>query len=232
MIGRLLGRKPFVGAEEQAYQRLAAKGYRPAAIIDVGAYEGNWTRLARRVFPGAESLMVEPQAGKAPLLERVAAELPGTRFVSALLADAAGREVTFYEMETGSSMMPENSDVSRREVRLTTSTLDEIAADLPQPTFLKIDAQGAELQILAGAERTIPRCDASGLQRGRAGLSGDRDDHETARFRALRLFWLQPSQRRGPGAGGYRLRARGFEPAAHVLQVFLIARPCPTAPCA
>jgi FkbM family methyltransferase len=164
MIGRLLGRKPFVGAEEQAYQRLAAKGYRPAAIIDVGAYEGNWTRLARRVFPGAESLMVEPQAGKAPLLERVAAELPGTRFVSALLADAAGREVTFYEMETGSSMMPENSDVSRREVRLTTSTLDEIAADLPQPTFLKIDAQGAELQILAGAERTIPRCDLVQLE--------------------------------------------------------------------
>lgn len=164
MISRLLGRRRFVGAEEQAYQRLRSKGYRPAALIDVGAYEGNWTRLARRVFPEAAALMVEPQASKAPLLERVAAELPHTWFAPALLAEAAGREVTFYEMETGSSMLPENSDVARREVRLATRTLDEIAADLPQPIFLKIDAQGAELQILAGAAQTIPRCDAIQLE--------------------------------------------------------------------
>jgi FkbM family methyltransferase len=164
MIGRLLGRKPFVGAEEQAYQRLSAKGYRPAVMIDVGAYEGNWTRLARRVFPDATSLMVEPQASKAPLLERLAGELPSTRFVPALLAAQAGNEVTFYEMETGSSMLPENSDVARREVRLSTRTLDEIAVDLPEPIFLKIDAQGAELQILAGAEQTIARCDLVQLE--------------------------------------------------------------------
>jgi FkbM family methyltransferase len=108
--------------------------------------------------------MVEPQASKAPLLERVAGELPNTRFVPTLLAAEAGREVTFYEMETGSSMLPENSDVARREVRLTTRTLDEIATDLPQPIFLKIDAQGAELQILAGGQQTIPRCDLVQLE--------------------------------------------------------------------
>jgi FkbM family methyltransferase len=164
MIGRLLGRKPFVGAEEQAYKRLQAKGYRPAALIDVGAYEGNWTRLARRVFPEAASLMIEPQASKAKLLERVASELPNTQFVAALLAEAAGREVVFYEMETGSSMLPENSDVTRREVHLKTRTLDEIAVGLPQPIFLKIDAQGAELQILAGGQQTIPRCDVIQLE--------------------------------------------------------------------
>jgi FkbM family methyltransferase len=164
MIGRWLGKKPFVGTEEQAYQRLRAKGYRPAAIIDVGAYEGNWTRLARRIFPDAMSLMIEPQASKAPLLERLADELPKTRFVPALLAAQAGNEVTFYEMETGSSMLPENSDVARREVRLTTRTLDEVALGLLEPIFLKIDAQGAELQILAGAEQTILRCDLVQLE--------------------------------------------------------------------
>ena len=164
MIGRLLGRKRFVGAEEQAYRRLHAKGYRPAAMIDVGAYEGNWTRMARSIFPEAACLMVEPQAGKAPLLERVAGELGRARFEPALLGAEAGREVTFYEMETGSSMLPENSDVARTEVRLTTRTLDEIAADLPTPIFLKIDAQGAELQILAGARQTIPRCDLIQLE--------------------------------------------------------------------
>lgn len=164
MIGRLLGRKPFVGTEEQAYERLRAKGYRPATVIDVGAYEGNWTQIARRVFPDCLSIMVEPQASKAPLLQRLADALPRARFISALLAEEAGREVTFYEMETGSSMLPENSNAPRREVHLVTSTLDEIAVDLPAPIFLKIDAQGAELQILAGATQTVSRCDLIQLE--------------------------------------------------------------------
>lgn len=144
--------------------RLRTKGYCPATIIDVGAYEGNWTRLARRVFPNASTLMVEPQASKAPLLQRVAGELPEAQYVMALLASQAGRAVTFYEMETGSSMMPENSDVPRREVRLITRTLDEIAAEFSQPIFLKIDAQGAELEILEGSEQTILRCDLIQLE--------------------------------------------------------------------
>jgi FkbM family methyltransferase len=164
MIGRLLRRTPFVGTEEQAYQRLSAKGYRPTTIIDVGAYEGNWTRLARRVFPNCASLMIEPQASKAPLLQQLAGTLPRTRFVSALLADEPGHNVTFYEMETGSSMLPENSDAPRQEVHLTTSTLDEVATDLSGSIFLKIDAQGAELKILAGATQTLPRCDVIQLE--------------------------------------------------------------------
>lgn len=61
-------------------------------------------------------------------------------------------------------MMPENSDVPRREVSLITRTLDEIAAEFSQPIFLKIDAQGAELEILEGSEQTILRCDLIQLE--------------------------------------------------------------------
>ena len=42
-----------VNSEEEAYRRLFHRGYRPASKVDVGAYEGNWTRLARCVFPEA-----------------------------------------------------------------------------------------------------------------------------------------------------------------------------------
>jgi FkbM family methyltransferase len=161
MFGRLFAPRA-VNSEEAAYRRLHENGYRPASIIDVGAYEGNWTRLAREVFPDAEYLMVEPQASKAPLLQRLVGK--AIRFEPALLSSESGRRVTFYEMETGSSMMPENSNVPRCETHLTTATLDQIATGLPGPTFLKIDAQGAELEILKGGSDTIRGCDMIQLE--------------------------------------------------------------------
>ena len=73
-----------------------------------------------------------------------------------MLAAEAGREVIFYEMETGSSLMPERSDVPRVKRRHTTQTLDAIAP-VGSDLFVKIDAQGAELEILAGGEQTLER---------------------------------------------------------------------------
>ena len=183
MLGRFFSRGRTVNTEAEAYKRLHDKGYRPAAIIDVGAYEGNWTRLARGVFSDAPVLLVEPQQAKAPLLERVAAELPSVRFEAALLASESGRVVTFYEMETGSSMLPENSNVARQETQLTTTTLDRIAADLPQPIFLKIDAQGAELEILKGGQATAERCDVIQLEVALESYNaGAPDFHETLTY--------------------------------------------------
>lgn len=161
---RFFSRNTQPNTEEQAYRRLFEKGFRPRTIIDVGAYEGNWTRMARSVFPDAASLVVEPQASKATILQRLAQDLPDTQYVSALLAAEAGREVTFYEMETGSSIFPEQSNVPRRETHFVTRTLDEIAAGAEHPAFLKIDAQGAELEILKGAAATLEKCEVVQLE--------------------------------------------------------------------
>src|SRR5262245_7983387 len=68
--------------EEVAYLRLKERGFVPAGIIDVGAYEGNWTRLARGIFGEVPSLMVEAQEAKRPFLDRVIADLPGTRYAN------------------------------------------------------------------------------------------------------------------------------------------------------
>ena len=157
-------RRPYVPPEEEAYRRLGQKGFLPASIIDVGAYEGNWTRTARRVFPGATVLMVEPQRAKAPYLDRVCRELKGTTYVHALLGRKSGSLVEFYEMETGSSYFAERSDAPRRTVRLETTTLDELAGALSTPIFLKIDVQGAELEVLEGGQETLARCELVQLE--------------------------------------------------------------------
>src|SRR6478672_7439770 len=113
-------------------------------MIDVGAYQGEWTRLARRVFGDVPVLMVEAQSAKRSFLDKVCADLPNVRWEQTLLSRSSGQKVRFFEMETGSSMFPENSNVSRVEKELVTATLDEIAGPVSARTLLKIDVQGAE----------------------------------------------------------------------------------------
>jgi FkbM family methyltransferase len=163
-IGGMLGRKPYVSPEMAAYRRLTARGYRPAGIIDVGAYQGEWTRLARSIFGAVPCLMVEAQPEKALFLDKVCADLPGVSRQSALLSAQAGERITFYEMETGSSFLPEQSNVSRIERELLSTTLDEIASHVRGPLFLKIDVQGAEIQVLEGGGQTLARSDLVQLE--------------------------------------------------------------------
>ncbi len=140
--------------ETAAYRRVQERGYSPAWLIDVGAYEGHWTRSARKVFGAVPTLMVEPQGAKQATLARLCDELPYTSLAPSVLAARAGETITFYEMETGSSFFPERSDAPRAAVEYITEKLDDIAPTADN-IFLKIDAQGAELEILAGGEKTL-----------------------------------------------------------------------------
>jgi FkbM family methyltransferase len=147
--------------EEEAYQRIRAKGFEPAGIIDVGAYHGDWTKLVRRVFD-APVLMVEAQRDKASRLEMMCDA--NVSFASCVLGSEAGKEVTFYEMETGSSFFPENSNAPRSSHTYVTQTLDNIAGGMAGPLFLKIDVQGAELEVLKGGQDTLSRCELVQLE--------------------------------------------------------------------
>lgn len=147
--------------EEVAYERLRSKGFSPAAVIDVGAYHGDWTKLVRRIF-GAPVLMVEAQAAKKARLEAMCGD--GVRLASCVLGAEAGQSVTFYEMETGSSYFPEKSNAPRSTTTYETETLDRIAADMAGPLFLKVDTQGAELEVLKGGQETLGRCELVQLE--------------------------------------------------------------------
>jgi FkbM family methyltransferase len=147
--------------EERAYKRLHAKGFSPAGIIDVGAYHGDWTKLVRRVF-SAPVLMVEAQKAKRPKLEAMCGK--DVRLASCVLGAEAGKLVTFYEMETGSSYFPEKSNAPRSKSTYLTETLDTVAAGMSGPLFLKIDTQGSELEVLKGGQATLDRCEVVQLE--------------------------------------------------------------------
>lgn len=147
---------------ELALRTLRQHGFAPRFCVDVGAYRGEWTRMARSVFPEAGVLMIEAQEGKRVELERLASQLPGARCEIAILAAETGERVTFHEMETGSSVFAECSPYPRTGVVKETRTLDDVLADgqCPRVDLLKLDVQGFELEVLKGAARALSQAEA------------------------------------------------------------------------
>lgn len=149
----------FSAGQTVPLKALAARGYSPKVIVDVGAYEGGWSRTVTEIWPRCHVIMVEPNREKQEMLERVAANLEATLFVE-LLGAEEGKCVEFHVMETGSSVFSERSAVPRRTESRRLRNLDELINGRWQVDFLKIDAQGYELQILAGAQRTLQNANA------------------------------------------------------------------------
>ncbi|MEM1041289.1 MAG: FkbM family methyltransferase [Bacteroidota bacterium] len=142
---------------------LKRRGFRPRTIVDVGAYVGNWTRMVKTLFPSARVLMVEPQADKQGALARVRAEFaPSALLQDALLGAEDDQPVEFVVMETGSSVLEEQSDhYPRTTVARRTTTLDRLVDDAgwQHVDFLKLDVQGYELEVLRGASACLPTCE-------------------------------------------------------------------------
>lgn len=133
---------------------IAARGFSPRTIVDVGAYNGGWTREAKLVWPAARTILVEANRAKLANLEGLG------EVHCALLGAEEGKTVQFNLMETGSSIFVENSPVDRKIEIRTITTLDALHLDIATPAFLKIDAQGYELEILKGSMNTLPAFDA------------------------------------------------------------------------
>ena len=89
--------------------RLTKLGFRPNGIIDIGSYQGDWSRSTAQISPEAPILMIEAQAEKKSQLEAVCSQLPHASFEICLLGELEGRDAEFNVMETGSSLYSERS---------------------------------------------------------------------------------------------------------------------------
>jgi FkbM family methyltransferase len=142
---------------------IASNGFLPKIVVDVGAYQGQWSRMAKSIWPDCHIIMIEPNLEQREALQCVAGQLNAT-FCSELLGAENGRQVNFHVMQSGSSILQEHSDVPRRTETRQLRTLNSVLGTHQKVDLLKLDAQGYELQILDGADKILPNVEAAILE--------------------------------------------------------------------
>lgn len=135
--------------------------FSPRFALDIGAYKGEWTKLLKAKYPACDVMMIEPLRHHYGTLKEVIADHAGVQLSPWLLGRRDGAPVTFYEMETGSSVFEEQSDFPRCKTERTTFALDTLLENEPRTVdLIKIDVQGYELEVLAGGRKRLAEAKA------------------------------------------------------------------------
>ena len=142
-------------------QQVKKQGFSPATVIDVGAAYGSFAMQCHDVFQDPRYMLVEPLVEYQPHLEAVIqAQIPNAEYISAAAAAKSG-EVTInvHPDLVGSSLYLEKEEFNVNGVPriVPRITLDHLVrhAKLEPPFLLKIDTQGAELNVLSGYEENL-----------------------------------------------------------------------------
>jgi FkbM family methyltransferase len=155
---------PFPPAHINYLNKLKDEGLQPKVIYDIGACVLHWTDRVRNIWPDAEVIAFEAADVHEFLYQET-----GIRYHIGVLSNESGKEVNFYQNDEapgGNSYYRENAEIQPAAAhlysdkylrKLRTITLDAIVnlKQFPPPDLIKMDVQGAELDVLKGAQETI-----------------------------------------------------------------------------
>lgn len=142
--------------------QLSRLGLKPRTVIDVGvAY---LTPDLYQEFREANILLIEPLAEFEPFLRKICATHKA-QYVLAAAGETAGTAVlNVHPDKIGSSLLKEVEGASVDGVprQVPVVTVDDVCSEknLDGPYVIKVDVQGAELQVLNGATRTLQETEA------------------------------------------------------------------------
>ena len=124
-----------------------------STVYDIGAHHGKWSLGMKKLMPKASFQLFEANPVCETFLKKTG--LPYHRIA---LSKAKGTRVFHSNNSTGDSFYPENTELSGafgwQEKEVETADLDSFALQnhLPSPDWIKLDVQGAELDVLAGGK--------------------------------------------------------------------------------
>lgn len=152
------GRAGLIAGErdlQNALARAKARNTQFQTVIDIGASNGQWSRVARRVFPEAAYFLIEARAEHEGGLQEFQQQNPRVEYVIAAAGDTVG-EIYFdatdlYSGQASHTPYAENNIV----VPVTTVDTQVEEKSLIPPFLLKLDTHGFEVPIFEGARETL-----------------------------------------------------------------------------
>lgn len=153
-------RTPLRNTMQEALEHIKSLGYYPSLVIDVGTASGTYDLL--NVYPKTEYLWIEPLTEFEDKLKELAKKFTG-KYLLCAAGNVNGKiEINVHDDLSGSSILHENDGVDadglKREVDI--NKLDDLVnANSYKNILLKIDVQGAELDVLEGSANTLINTD-------------------------------------------------------------------------
>lgn len=140
---------------------------KPAIIYDIGANVLHWLNPAREIWPNAEFIAFDASECCGFLYEE-----HGLKYHVELLSDEDNKDIVFYENKhdpgansyyrenpefspNADAIFNDENKVIRKSIKLDTLVKNK---RLPLPDLIKMDVQGAELDIIKGATETLKYC--------------------------------------------------------------------------
>ena len=136
---------------------LSRLDFKPRTVIDVGVAFGTFELYER--FPDAIHLLVEPLKEWEGVLKDISRKYRA-EYVIAAASDKPGTIVMNVHPDLSSSSIfkeREGSHVDGIPREIPVVTIDDLCSqrNLPGPYLIKVDVQGAELQVLDGASKVL-----------------------------------------------------------------------------
>lgn len=148
-------------------QSLKRQGKEPKVIYDIGSCILHWTDVAKNIWKNSDIVLFDAFSSAEFLYKE-----SGLKYHVGVLSDSSHKEVKFYEnffSPGGNSYYKQNGEVipdsahfftEEHAVLKTTRSLDDVVKynNFPLPDLIKMDIQGAELDVLKGAQYTLQNC--------------------------------------------------------------------------
>jgi FkbM family methyltransferase len=140
-------------------------GFAPKHILDVGANRGLWTRAALKFFPDARYTLVEPQDQLKVYIQDLLDSGYKIRWINAGASDHSGTmsfTISHRDDSSTFALTEEQARAAGFEQRtVPVLSLNEITASASEdrPDMVKIDAEGLDLRVLAGASDLLGKTD-------------------------------------------------------------------------